>query len=198
MIGDWRLKDDRSSWMSEFSGSNDKLYIVLWWLLMKLTCWCHWRLLGHGNPTLALQVPQAGQKYRFFMKSGVILRSLRSSFWGLWESFWCLQASGAEHGGFEQALGTITAFSSILGSAPRCSEGFSLQRELCFRFGDQWQTMWTFGSISERFWEPNAQLYSLWSLPEPILGGKMGCRLIVSFLLISRGSQDSENIPSWG
>ena len=37
--------------------------------------------------------------------------------------------------------------SSMLGSAPRCSGGFSLQRELCFNFGGQWQTMSSFGSI---------------------------------------------------
>ena len=40
-----------------------------------------------------------------------------------------------------------TAFSSILGSAPRCSGGFSLQRELYFHFGGQWRTMSTLAPV---------------------------------------------------
>ena len=72
--------------------------------------------------------------------------------------FWCLQASGAEKGGLGQALRTRAAFSSILGSAPRCSGGFSLQRELSFHFGGQWQIMSTLGSILKAFCEPEAQL----------------------------------------
>ena len=65
-------------------------------------------------------------------------------------------------------------FSSILGSAPWRSGGFSLQRELCFHFGDQWQIMSTLGSMLESFGGPKAQLYSLWGLPESIFGGKVG------------------------
>ena len=83
-------------------------------------------------------------------------------------------------------------FSSILGSVPRYSGGFSLQQELCFHLDDQWQRMSTVGSILESFWEPKAQLYSLWGLPESILGGKMGCRFEGNFLWISRSRQDSE------
>ena len=45
-------------------------------------------------------------------------------------------------------------FSSISGSAPRCSEGFSLQRALCFHLDDQWPRISTFGSMLERFGEP--------------------------------------------
>ena len=49
---------------------------------------------------------------------------------------------------------------------PRRSGGFSLQRELCFHFGGQWQIMSTLSSILESFWEPKAQLYSFWGLLE--------------------------------
>ena len=80
------------------------------------------------------------------------------------------------------------------GFAPWRSGGFSLQRELCFHFGGQWQIIATLGSILESFWEPKAQLYSLWGLPESILGGKMGCRFKGDFLRISRGRQDSEDV----
>ena len=68
--------------------------------------------------------------------------------------------------GLGQALRTRTAFSSILGFAPRRSGGFSLQRELCFHFGGQWRLMSIFGSIFDSFWEPKPQLSSLWGLPE--------------------------------
>ena len=67
-----------------------------------------------------------------------------------------------------------TVFSSISGSAPRCSGAFSLQRELCFHLDDQWQRMLTFGSMLESFSEPKAQLYSRWGLPESISGGRAG------------------------
>ena len=86
-----------------------------------------------------------------------------------------MQASGTEKGGLGQALRTRTAFSSILGSAPRRSGGFSLQRELCFHFGGQWQIMSILGFILVSFWAPKAQLDSLWGLPESLLGSKMGC-----------------------
>ena len=85
-------------------------------------------------------------------------------------------------------------FSSILGSAPRRSGGFSLQRELCFHFGGQWQLMSIFCSILESFWEPKPQLSLLWCLPESILGSKMRCRFKGDFLRISRGRQDSEDV----
>ena len=39
-----------------------------------------------------------------------------------------------------------------------------------------------------------AQLSSLWGLPESILGGNMGCRFNGDFLWISRGRQDSEDV----
>ena len=65
-------------------------------------------------------------------------------------------------------------------------------------FSDQWQRMSAFGSILESFWEPKAQPYSLWALPESILGGKMGCRFKVDFLWISRGRQDSEKTLGGG
>ena len=87
------------------------------------------------------------------------------------------------------------AFSSILGSAPRCSGGFSLERELCFHLDDQWQRMSMLDSILESFWEPRAQLYSLWGLPESTWGSKMGCRSIGDFLWISGGGQDSRTRP---
>ena len=51
-----------------------------------------------------------------------------------------------------------------------------------------------FGSMLGSFWEPKAQLYSLWGHPESILGGKMGCRFKGGFLWISRGRQDSEDV----
>ena len=47
-----------------------------------------------------------------------------------------------------------------------------------------------FGDIRE----PKAQLYSLWGLPESILGSKMGCCLKGDFSRISRGRQDSEDV----
>ena len=47
--------------------------------------------------------------------------------------------------------------------------------------------------ILESFWEPKAQLYSLWGLPKSILGDKMGCHLKGDSLWISRGRQDSED-----
>ena len=63
-----------------------------------------------------------------------------------------------------------------------------------FHFGGHWQIMATLGFILETFWEPKAQLYSLWGLLESILGSKMGCRFKGDFLRISRGRQDSENV----
>ena len=66
-----------------------------------------------------------------------------------------MQASGAEYGGFEQALGTRAAFFIYVGVCPKCSGGFSLQRDLCFHLVDQWQRTSTAGSILESFWEPN-------------------------------------------
>ena len=49
-----------------------------------------------------------------------------------------------------------------------------------------------------RFGEPKAQLYSLWGLPESILGGKMVCRFKGDFLWISRDRQDSEDVLGGG
>ena len=54
--------------------------------------------------------------------------------------------------------------------------------------------MATLGSMLESFWDPKAQLDSLWGLPESFLGSKMGCRFKGDFLRISRGRQDSENV----
>ena len=44
------------------------------------------------------------------------------------------------------------------------------------------------------FWEPKAQLYSLWGLPETILGSKMGCRFKGDFLWMSMVWHDSEDV----
>ena len=100
-------------------------------------------------------------------------------------------------GGLGQAIRTRTAFFIDFGSVPRCSGGFSLQRQLCFHFGGQWQIMLTLGGILEICWEQKAQMYLLRGLPESIFGGKIGCRFIICFLWSSKGSQDSQNTPRW-
>ena len=72
-------------------------------------------------------------------------------------------------------------FGRFWGLPQVAQEGFSLQRELCFHLDDQWQRMSNFGSILESFWEPQAQLYSRWCLPESIFGGKVGVPLYRRF-----------------
>ena len=71
-------------------------------------------------------------------------------------------------------------FSSILGSAPRCSGRFSLQRELCFHLDDEWQKhvdVWLhFGVIVGA---KSSTILTV--LPESILGGKWGVVLKVTF-----------------
>ena len=149
MIGDWRLKDCRLSVMAEFSLFNDKLYSVLWVIFDEI-----WWLVGAMGVFWALAIPPWPSRCPKLARSSDLWWYL-GSFWGHfgahfgdWRRLcWSLQASGTEKGGLGQALRIRTAFSSILGSAPRRSGGFSLQRELCFHFGGQWQIMATLGSI---------------------------------------------------
>ena len=109
-----------------------------------------------------------------------------------------MQASGTEKEGSGRRSEPEPLFSSILGSAPRCPGGFSLQLELCFYFGVRWQRTSTLGSILESFWEPQAQLCSLGVSLSGFLVAKWGCRSIGDFLWISGGGQASRERPGGG
>ena len=94
--------------------------------------------MGHGSPTLALQVPHGAPSW----PDVAILDDI-------WGHFWVTLELMLGTGGVffdacrlqelkKEGSGSRTVSSSILGSAPRRSGGFSLQRERCFHFGGQW------------------------------------------------------------
>ena len=118
-------------------------------------------LQSHLDPPSAPSCPKVTIFYDFGGYLGVTLELIFGTSGVLFDA----PIPRTEKAGFGQALRIRSGFSSIWGPARRCSGEFSLQRELCFHFGGQWQTMSTLGSILESFWDPKAQLYSLWGLP---------------------------------
>ena len=118
--------------MAEFSGFNDKLNIVLLCfllnfsdLLVPLTSFGPWQ--SHLYPPSVTGYPNVAIFYDLWGHFGVILEF----FWGTVGVFFdaCRLQELKEEGSGRHSE-SESLLSSMLGSAPRCSGGFSLQREL--------------------------------------------------------------------
>ena len=115
--------------------------------------------------------------------SGLPWVDLGAHFCECWRFFMCLKASGAEKEGSGRHSASETFFSAILGSAPRCSGWFSLQRELCFTLAVSGEQLLTFSQLWREFGIPKLK-YTHFEAPlSPFWVAKWG--VIYSELLVN-------------